>query len=531
MHDTTITTTIPPPTPLLDVWLSDHGLLLTASPTKHRIVTASRPIPRGSTIFTTVPLATVVVAPDSHCNACFRPPSITTQLVRCTRCKSASYCNATCQRTDWTAGHSTICKAWSSGSPRGDAHRDHEMLIRVSKALKDTSHADDKDGMRRLNVEVFRTLMSHPSPSQSPQPAHHRVLSERYPMDHLHVFRNNNFTVTDPDMFPVAEGTYPCAALLNHSCNPNACAVFDGPVLHMRAMRDIRRGEEVLDAYVDPVVSRRERRDVLWEKYGFRCDCSRCSGTGGHAGYALVDAYLDDDGAVTMTMTGREVDEALDEWMTPFKTDVSFVELLAHLHECIMETSPHTTHDPSTSTDTSSSSSSSSSTALLNFLTTTFAILPPSILLLPTHPTHHLSLLRHFTTPSPSPYPSTRSRIHSRETYTQTAHRLHSLHTSPHRKAVHSLHATAILSAVYEPSHPLLASHLHLTAKVCWNAIPDGDGDVGGRRRLALEVVGELTRVARGSTVLALGDVIGRHAMEDLDGLGRLVEDALRTSD
>ncbi|XP_022086446.1 SET and MYND domain-containing protein 4-like [Acanthaster planci] len=79
----------------------------------------------------------------------------------------------------------------------------------------------------------------------------------------------------------LATAVYPTASLLNHSCQPNTIASFDGAILTMRATRDIQPGEEILHCYGPHAkhMSRDERQKALQEQYFFTCTCHACTVT------------------------------------------------------------------------------------------------------------------------------------------------------------------------------------------------------------------------------------------------------------
>lgn len=105
-------------------------------------------------------------------------------------------------------------------------------------------------------------------------------------------FRKNNFGILDALHSSIGEGVYPCAALLNHSCAPNAILrykldngenvgkgeAFQPPLLQIVACKDIVKGEELTHSYVDLMLSTEERQARLLKTHGFTCACKRCVG-------------------------------------------------------------------------------------------------------------------------------------------------------------------------------------------------------------------------------------------------------------
>lgn len=64
--------------------------------------------------------------------------------------------------------------------------------------------------------------------------------------------------------------------LLNHSCLPNV--IFgekDGYMIFI-AVKDIQKGDEICDNYIDITLPKKERKKHLLEQYGFECCCERC---------------------------------------------------------------------------------------------------------------------------------------------------------------------------------------------------------------------------------------------------------------
>ena len=69
----------------------------------------------------------------------------------------------------------------------------------------------------------------------------------------------------------------PGAALINHSCYPNAHHLSEGPELVVRSCKNIAKMEEIQISYIDPTKPFKERQEALFTAYVFDCQCCRCS--------------------------------------------------------------------------------------------------------------------------------------------------------------------------------------------------------------------------------------------------------------
>lgn len=70
----------------------------------------------------------------------------------------------------------------------------------------------------------------------------------------------------------------PTLARANHSCTPNAFIVFDSRTVSLRALRPIKKDEEIFISYIDPTEDHAQRQSVLKQRYFFTCKCMRCEG-------------------------------------------------------------------------------------------------------------------------------------------------------------------------------------------------------------------------------------------------------------
>ncbi|KAI9465470.1 hypothetical protein BJY52DRAFT_1244195 [Lactarius psammicola] len=76
-------------------------------------------------------------------------------------------------------------------------------------------------------------------------------------------------------------GLFPTMARLNHGCSRAFNSVYSWReregVLVVHALKDIKKGEELLTAYFRTQQSRDERRRHLMQAYGFHCTCACCA--------------------------------------------------------------------------------------------------------------------------------------------------------------------------------------------------------------------------------------------------------------
>lgn len=87
----------------------------------------------------------------------------------------------------------------------------------------------------------------------------------------------NKHSVDPPLQIQLGSCLVPCAALINHSCSPNAHHISEGPELVIRSCRPIAKNEEITISYVDQTRSLEDRQEALLTRYLFICECPRCA--------------------------------------------------------------------------------------------------------------------------------------------------------------------------------------------------------------------------------------------------------------
>lgn len=122
---------------------------------------------------------------------------------------------------------------------------------------------------------------------------------------------NNNAQPQQQHSSSGSRGIWLYGSYLNHSCLPSAYRSFMGNMMQVRATRDIKKGEEVLVAYVDPTWPFDKRRKSL-KALGLAagCDCALCKVEG-----ALPTEILEKR-KYAQREVGRFIEE--DRKLTPF---------------------------------------------------------------------------------------------------------------------------------------------------------------------------------------------------------------------
>lgn len=75
---------------------------------------------------------------------------------------------------------------------------------------------------------------------------------------------------------PNVLGVFPLAAMINHSCTPNAVRTFSNGCMVAHACQAIPAGAEVLWSYIPPTLVTVDRRRAIKKRHGFVCKCERC---------------------------------------------------------------------------------------------------------------------------------------------------------------------------------------------------------------------------------------------------------------
>ncbi|XP_035473825.2 N-lysine methyltransferase SMYD2-B [Scophthalmus maximus] len=254
------------------------------SPGKGRSLRVTRPFKLGELLFSCPAYSYVLSLEERgcYCESCFTRKN---GLAKCGKCHKAFYCNVKCQKGDW-AMHKLECSAMTAFGENWCPSETVRLVARIlakKKMQKERclsekilqigemqSHIEDVDNEKREMNEADVARL-------------HRFYSKHLDFpDHkdlLTLFSQvacNGFTIEDDELSHLGTAVYPDVALINHSCLPSVIVTFKGTSAEIRAVKNMKPGDEVLISYIDLLYPTDDRNNRLRESYYFTCDCQEC---------------------------------------------------------------------------------------------------------------------------------------------------------------------------------------------------------------------------------------------------------------
>jgi SET domain len=87
---------------------------------------------------------------------------------------------------------------------------------------------------------------------------------------------NNNKANVDDILPSRLLGIYGLAAMINHSCIPNAVRVFAGEIMIVHTCQPVKKDEEIVWSYIPLIQNYTQRQAQLQQTHNFTCYCIRC---------------------------------------------------------------------------------------------------------------------------------------------------------------------------------------------------------------------------------------------------------------
>lgn len=253
-------------------------------------------VPAGKEIFrAAVPAVSAVESTASTCDNCFAwvglsdPFRTPVKLLSCVACKATKYCSKMCQRTAWRRYHKEECKIYCEINTRSmkahELNSTTRMLIRLM-VLHQHGQLPDNQWQAILALESHKTSIEQSEDLDwAAINADIRLVKEVTKIDLPETdladlywrIKINEHSMDSPMQPMLGSCVVPGAALINHSCYPNAHHLSEGPELVVRSCQKIAKNEEIKIAYIDHTKSFKERQEELFTAYAFICQCCRCS--------------------------------------------------------------------------------------------------------------------------------------------------------------------------------------------------------------------------------------------------------------
>ncbi|CAE7202965.1 hypothetical protein P3342_010975 [Pyrenophora teres f. teres] len=202
---------------------------------------------------------------------------------KCAACARFRYCSKACQKAAWNRGHKHECKVLKPMAGRGlpkaflacielltrrkhglISDQDWEMVCRLP------SHVDDfKRNGTYGNIEMM--AMGAPQFALPPNMFDRDFIAAMYAR-----VMSNALTIITPTLDPLGIILDPTLCSLNHSCDPNAFIMMDGPSVSIRTLRPIRKDKEIFISYIDTTYPYHKRQEELQTRWFFTCRCAKC---------------------------------------------------------------------------------------------------------------------------------------------------------------------------------------------------------------------------------------------------------------
>ncbi|XP_039311446.1 histone-lysine N-methyltransferase SMYD3 isoform X2 [Solenopsis invicta] len=246
-------------------------------------------VKKGSTIFTSRPFIFTLSSKyrTTRCDNCLKSG----KLLKCSGCQYVYYCDRNCQKESWPM-HKAECARLKKISPKvlPDAAR---LMARIIIKLNQGG-ADEVGYYTEKKFRKFKDLMSHYSDikADTKRMEHFTTLcgvlfqfldESLMPniAELMGIFGRmctNSFNILDVNMNTIGVGIYLGASVMDHSCKPNAVAVFEGTTIIIRTLKDLPclDWSQIRISYIDLLNSNKDRREELYNSYYFWCDCERC---------------------------------------------------------------------------------------------------------------------------------------------------------------------------------------------------------------------------------------------------------------
>ncbi|KAI2780180.1 hypothetical protein F4815DRAFT_161587 [Daldinia loculata] len=218
------------------------------------------------------------------------------EIKKCTRCRRVGYCSKNCQSKAWKREHKYECHVLAP-STRPDLPMGVRAVIKLLGRLRDSTgdereqildilnfrpvagDSNHLEDIRRLDREKFDDfyMLANAAWTYAGKPSIDGHDAEAVARDLIFNVMYNTFEIGSPlDAGHYGRGFDPLICSANHSCDPNVVRVCNQPSTVLRALKPIRKGEEIFMAYTETTNPFWVRQAHIKEAYHFTCQCAKC---------------------------------------------------------------------------------------------------------------------------------------------------------------------------------------------------------------------------------------------------------------
>ncbi|KAH7372314.1 hypothetical protein BKA66DRAFT_423138 [Pyrenochaeta sp. MPI-SDFR-AT-0127] len=202
---------------------------------------------------------------------------------KCAGCSRFRYCSKACQKEAWNRGHKHEYKLLkpmiNKDMPKAVlacmellirrkhgliSDEDWELLCRLQPHIEDFKQNGNYGNMELMAMGASQfSLTQNMFNKDFVAAMYARVLT-------------NSLTLITPTLDPLGIILDPTLGHINHSCDPNAYIMMDGPEVSIRTLKPIKKDEELFISYIDTTTPYRRRQSELQTRWFFKCECSKC---------------------------------------------------------------------------------------------------------------------------------------------------------------------------------------------------------------------------------------------------------------
>ncbi|KAJ5542318.1 hypothetical protein N7535_004738 [Penicillium sp. DV-2018c] len=203
-------------------------------------------------------------------------------LKACAGCRVVKYCDRACQSKDWKAGHSFECPIFKRLQPRVlpiNARAILRIVARIARNKYDSEELKMFEGLQSHMKEFAATgqLDRMTLTAAAVKTYSGTAVDEAKIANYAAILDTNGFNLNTFTYDLIGLYLHPYVALINHSCDYNSIVGFEGEELYLKAMRPIKKGEQIFIQYIDTTAPRDVRRSELKQRYFFDCQCTKCA--------------------------------------------------------------------------------------------------------------------------------------------------------------------------------------------------------------------------------------------------------------